>query len=790
MDQNEFSKATLQQAAEGISIDYKRVLYRAWQYWYLVILSLVVAVSIAFVKNRYATRIYPITASVIVKEAEDISGSELLYNNPLVNFHRNYLNETYIIKSYPLIQRVIQDLNFDVALYREGNILTTEVYEELPFKVIPLREGMNRSISFMLTIKSEQQYEVWVTDKKQVFNFNDTVDFVGFKGIVTIKDADMIRAAVQSVLILKYTPSVQAAARYVNGLNASWAEEGAGVIDLSITGSNVKKELDFMNSLIYVYQNVDLENKNEGASRTVNFISDQLKIISDSLLRVEGNLEQFKSMNTGTDITGEALRLYQKVEGFEVEKMQLIIRRNYFSYIMDYIQKSENLDQIILPTSMGVSDPILNSLLGKMMDIQLELKLSSRPENPLVNESRKRIGELKKDVLESVRSLQSSDNIKLDFIDKQIKSVESQLGYLPTTQRTLISIQRNYSLLENLYIFLLQKRSEAAITQAANTSDIIVVNPPRVGGAISPKTTSNYAISVFAGIALPFLIFVLIEFLDTRVQSKEDVERITTIPFIGGVGHKKAEANLAVFNQPKSIISESFRALRSNLNFFVGKTEKTVILITSSISGEGKTFTSLNLAAVYSLSGKRTLIVGADMRKPKLYADFNLENDIGLSNYLSGLSDFKSICKKTEYENLDLISGGTVPPNPSELLLSERMHDFMKEARQYYECIIIDTPPMAIVTDSFILAPYADHTLFVVRQDYTPKNLLRTVEDYYSAGKLKNISIVLNDIYRSGPGYGFGYGYAYGYGYGYNYGSGYSYGRKRNSSLGYYEEDI
>jgi capsular exopolysaccharide synthesis family protein len=335
---------------------------------------------------------------------------------------------------------------------------------------------------------------------------------------------------------------------------------------------------------------------------------------------------------------------------------------------------------------------------------------------------------------------------------------------------------------------MLQRRSEAAITQASNTSDIVVLNPPRVGGAISPKVNSNYIIGFFAGVLLPFMAFVLLEFLDTRVQSKEDVERITSIPFIGGVGHKSATENLAVFSRPKSAIAESFRALRSNLNYFIGRNEKAVILVTSSISGEGKTFTSLNLASVYALSGKRTLIVGADMRKPKLFADFDLKNEAGLSNYLAGLADFNSICQRTTYENLDLISGGPVPPNPSELLLSDRMREFIDDARKVYDIVIIDTPPMAIVTDAFVLTPYADHSLFLVRQNYTPKNLMKTVEDYYSTGKLKNISIVLNDISRSGPGYGFGYGYGYAYGYGYSYEYGYLYGRKKNGA-GYYEEE-
>jgi capsular exopolysaccharide synthesis family protein len=268
---------------------------------------------------------------------------------------------------------------------------------------------------------------------------------------------------------------------------------------------------------------------------------------------------------------------------------------------------------------------------------------------------------------------------------------------------------------------------------------------------------------------------------DNRVQSKEDIEKMTSIPFIGGVGHKKADSNLAVFNEPKSALAESFRALRSNLNYFISHKDKGIFLITSSVSGEGKTFTSINLASVLSMSGRKTLIVGADMRKPKIFTDFNLSNDVGLSTYLSGLSEIDQVVQKTAFDNLEFISGGPVPPNPSELLLSSRMDEFVSAIRTRYDFVIIDTPPMAVVTDAFVMAPHADHILFLVRQNYTPKELLKTTEDYYAAGKLKNISIVLNDIYRSGPGYGYGYSYGYG-GYGYYYG-----GDRNKNGFGYYE---
>src|SRR5690606_33327510 len=313
-------------------------------------------------------------------------------------------------------------------------------------------------------------------------------------------------------------------------------------------------------------------------------------------------------------------------------------------------------------------------------------------------------------------------------------------------ERQFVSIKRRYSLLENIYVFLMQKKAEADISKASTTSDIIVVNPPmRAGGAITPKVSQDYAIAAFVGNVLPLLIFALQEVLYTKVQSRDDIEKITNIPFLGGIGHKKDPGNLVVQNQPKSAVAESFRSMRSNLNYFTGSRDKVVFVITSSVSGEGKSFTTINLGTVLAFSGKRTLILGADMRKPKIFGDFKLHNSTGLSTYLAGMTQsFDDVVQATGIENLDLVSGGPVPPNPSELLLASRMDNFIQEALARYDYVLIDTPPLAIVTDAFVLSKYADQIVFVVRQNFTPKEMLRSVGDYYSSGRLKNVSIVLN----------------------------------------------
>jgi uncharacterized protein involved in exopolysaccharide biosynthesis len=468
-------------------------------------LSLIMALVGAFLVNRYSTKIYPVTASLIVKEADDISGAELLYNNPLLNFQRNYLNEIYILKSYPLVQRVIEDLKFDVTFYREGNILTTETYEYVPIDIIPIRDSIDGPINFDFELINEDQFKVKTSteadsDRWKVFTFGDTIRFAGFAGVFRLTDTKNLNRIRNSILIFSYTPAEEVAKRYIQALDAEWAEEGAGVINLSINGSNPEKASDFMTRLIIQYQDNDLKIKNEAATRTVEFISEQLEGISDSLRLVERELERFKDKNVVTDLKGEALRLYEKIEEFEGQKAQLNISKSYYNYLIDYIERNQDLHQIILPSSVGITDPILSSLVAKMNELQLDIKLLGKRENPLVAEGIRRINEMKKDIIESVRNQLSTDRIKLDFINKQVSEIEKQLGYLPLAERTLVAIQRNYALQENLYIFLLQKRSEAAISKASNASDIIVVNPPRFAGPISPKVNRNYFIGGLLGL--------------------------------------------------------------------------------------------------------------------------------------------------------------------------------------------------------------------------------------------------------------------------------------------------
>ena len=709
--------------------------------------------------------------SLIIKEGQETGGSaEILYNNPLVNPYRNFFNELYILKSYPLIEDVVEELNFMVGFYKEGNIKTSQVYK--PFNLVfDIHNKVDQEIydkQFVFSIISNSKFNLEFGDKSFQGNFNDTLLFQGVKFSV-LKDAEEhLEELYDEKFIVRITDPKIITSSYVARLRAEWAEVGASVINLDINGKIPQKEIDFMNTLAAKYTNRDLQQKLTAAAQSLTFIDMQLKDISDSLENYENRMESFKAQNTG-DLGAEAERLLEKAQSLEATKTELTIRKNYFDYLENYIQEDQTLDMVILPSSVGISDPVLSTLVSNMIQLQLEAKTIIHTENPLSQNLLNRLNDTKRNIAQSISTLKSTDNIRMDEIDRQIDAIERQLRFLPRAERQLITIKRNFSLNENLFIFLMQKRAEAGITKASTTSDIRVVNPAMLaGGPVSPNERRNYLIAVLLGLGIPIGIFVVQEQLNNRIRSKEEINSLTDIPVIGGVGHKSIDTNLVVKERAKSSVSESFRSLRSNLNYFTSNKGRKVFLITSSISGEGKSFTTINLATVFAISGMKTLIIGADLRKPKIYNDFNLSNDFGLTNYLTGSMTYKEIIQPTFIENLDLISAGPIPPNPSELLMRDDMDQLIRLALEEYNYIILDTPPIALVTDAFVISKLVDHTIYVARQNYTPQEGIKMVNELHKQKKIENISILLNDIKGIMQGYnGYGYGYGYGYGNGY-----------------------
>ncbi len=782
----------------GIDLNFKRVLARAIRYWYIILLSVVAASVVAYLVNRYSTRIYPIRASIIILENAENAGSKFLYKNELINPTRNFSNELFIMKSYPLLQNVIEELNFDVSYFKEGSIKTTEYYElDFPIKFKILQGShMPYGRSINLTIQSTDTYklELLFNDPKSSIKkfdnlkFGDTVRINGYSILLSVNNKEKLRNLVNTTLLVRFNDPFSLARSYSTRLSAAYVQAGASVVNLEVKGSVPQKEIVFLNKFIEKYQEYDVEKKNKVATMAIRFLDQQLAVMGDSLNLLEDKIENFKNRNIITAMDAETSRLYLKLQELEEQKFQFRLKENYYKYVVTLLT-NQQYEGIFTPTSVGINDQIISELITKL--IETKAKISSyqgvprREENPLYKEQLIIIEQVKADILKTIDNTRKTETINIKFIEDQIKIVYEQLSKLPSSEREFADIKRSYGLRENLYLFLLQKRTEAGLSKASTTSDIVVVNHPLAGGPVSPKEDQNYMIMLAIGLILPLGGFVVAELLNDRVQSKEDIEKNTQVPVIGGIGHNPGDNNLIVYSKPRSSMAESFRALRSNLNYFTGNRNNLLFMVTSSIPGEGKTFTTLNLACVLAMAGKKTVIVGADLRRPKLFDDLALSNDVGLSQYLSGMAELNAVIQQTKIDNLFLIAGGPMPPNPSELLLRPSMDKLITDLRSTFDFIIVDTPPLSYVADAFMLSRYADHTIYVVRQDYTPRAAVQALDEHYSSGKLANISILFNDLRKSGMGYGYGAGYGYGYGYGYNYGYG---NKRRSNNHGYYSD--
>ncbi|MCF6297592.1 MAG: polysaccharide biosynthesis tyrosine autokinase [Flavobacteriaceae bacterium] len=720
--------------------------------------------------------------SIIIKESEENTQSaELLYTNSLINPYRNFYNEIYLLKSIPLIQEVVEDLGFSTSVYKEGNVLTLEKYNRLPYTLnwVSSPKDITNTISFRIEVETDTTFFISSKNNAQprIRGFlGDTLTISGSSFYFTKKFS--VDVVPEEEFILRLENSLITAQRYIKELNVNWAQEGSSVIDLSLYGIIPNKNIDFLSQMVKVYTENDLARKVETSERTIEFIELQMKEISDSLKFVELQLEAFKDKNVITDLGAEAQRLFLKVENLEEKKGQLKVEESYLQYLNDYIENDKNFDKVILPSTLGISDPILSALITRMVDAQLSLNASiPQNENPVFLRGQNAILEIRSSIKESVKSKKATIKISNNQIDEDIKNIELQLRKLPKAERQLVSIERQYKFSENLYNFLSQKRTEASISKASAVSDIQVINPAlKTSSFIYPNKQFNYILAIVFGIIIPFVLYVSLEYFNNKIQSKEDIEHLTNIPFSGSIGHSNHSSNFVVNENPKSAMAESFRALRANLNFFNKETKHGIgntFLITSSVSGEGKTFTTINLGAIFALSGKKTLLIGADLRKPRLHKEFNIENNTGLSNYLIGNMQVSDIIKETQFDQLFVMCSGPIPPNPAELLLKKNMAELLEKVKKIFDVVIIDTSPLGLVTDALTLSGLVDHSIYIIRQGHTPARTIGVLDELLEQQKIEELSIVLNDVVTTASGYGYSYGYGYGNG--------------KKSGNGYYE---
>ena len=758
--------------------DLGKVIFKIFPKWPFIGITVLIMVLGAFLKNRYTVPVYAIDASVLVKDTKDPTdaASEFLYGDEYFGVSTSIVNESILIKSFSQLKEALQDLNAEVSYFREGNVLTSELYGNSPIKVDidTTSSHIPFDVFFRCKLHGDEGFELSVRDNDELtkkfedrtFQFGELIKVSGFKFVITKNVANGF-----SDVLFKCNDLTKLASNYRNRIVIAPFEKESSILKISIQGTNPDKEIDFLNTVVTNYISRGLDEKNLNATKTIEFIDVQLAKITDSLGLIENQLEVFKKSNSGIDLTGERQVLLERILELDQEKARLDIKDKYLDYLAEYLTNSETSEGLVVPSSLGIVDPTLSQLIDQLIQNQIELQLIENEintENPVIQAKQDRITQVRKNILENLNNLKKANKISTGEIENRLSDLNQKLQSLPGVERQFVDIQRTYNLSETLYLFLMEKKAEAAIARSSNTPDLKLVDASMVvGSPIKPKPMRNYMVAVILGFLIPVIVILLLDFFDHKVRGREDILKYSgEIPFLGVVGHSSKNLDLVVEKQSKSAVAESFRSIRSNLKYMVSENGKSnTFLITSSISGEGKTFCALNIAYIFAISGKKTLLMGADMRRPNMYKKIGIDGEIGLSNYLADIVDIDKIIQTSSFQDLHVISAGNIPPNPAELLIGTRMKDLMKYAKENYRYIILDTPPVGLVSDALELTKYSDANVFVVRQNYSLKPSLINISDMYRNKKIEDLAILFNDVDLRKRNYGYGYGYNYGYGY-------------------------
>ena len=788
--------------------------------WIWVAVALFLALSIAYIFNRYSQRTYSVKSTLLIKEQQKSGGvanMEQIFAGNIYNPYPNLDDEMAILESYTLNYRVIEEmpeLHIAYVPVSRNGIQGQRTYKTSPFVVKKLSDDQPAGKPMTIRLTGPDSYTVEVGEnksgdasaerrteskkatknEKHTLKLGEVFNYYGFNFVLEQRDSTRSINSGNSRWLVWFESPADLANSYRSNLKVEPVKEYASVCTLSMNAYSPQQGADYLNKLMELYIGQGLELKSRAADNTISFIEVQLGLISDSLKLAENSMENFRLNNRFVDLTLEGTLVLQRLEKFEGEKNMLGLQMQYYEYLLDYLNSRDATESIISPSVMGVTDPVLVGLVNEFAKLQQQRRQmvfvvkDNQAQVALMDQN---IEDARAALHENVSSAISQLRLSMNNVDSRIAKVEQELGRLPGTERRLIGIQRKFDLNNSVYTYLLERRAEAGIAKASQITDNRIIDKAIVQNSalIKPKSMKNYLVALLLGLLVPMALIVIFDILNNKIIGRHDIERLTKAPIIGFISHSEYHVEDPVAQKPGSTLAESFRAVRTSLAFYTGQTKCPVILISSPVSGEGKTFVSVNLATIISMMNKKVLIIGLDLRKPRVHAILKAGNGHGMSQYLSSSATFEEVITPTEIVNLWFAPSGPVPPNPAELIGSPKMGEFIARARNEFDMIIIDTPPVGIVTDALLLSHLANVTLFVVRQRYTTRGSVSLLDEIYRKGEMSNIALVVNDISASGYyGYGLRYGYTLGYGHRY-YDPGNYYMKGSSKGAGYYTND-
>lgn len=693
--------------SQRVGFDFKGFLFKALNLWKLVLLCIGVALVIAYFINVRKQNIYRLDSLITINNDQNpffTANTSISFNWGGVSGKVGSIITEIKTRSHNEI--VIDSLEYYKQYLKEGKYHLEDIYKAAPFEVItdkarPQMLGKPIEIKIIDDTVFEIRYEfetervlcqIYDTKEKlnvavepgvysKRFNFGETVNLPFFNGIVNLKQNTVISD--EDTFFVKYLNFDSVVNNYKNSINIEpTSRDASSVLKLSLVGKNKSKIVDFLNATSAILSKTELQRKNLYATNTIKFIDSSLGAVNTDLKAITEEMNEFRRSNKVFDVAEEIVQKSDLLKEFDKEKIEEQSKLNYLNSLENYLKTQNDYTKISAPSSVGIDEQNILSGVSNIIGLSVErrnLEYSTKEGSILFDELDRRIETEKSVLLEAIEVTKQTIGVQLNAINRKIANIESELLDLPADQQEYLKIQRKLDLSSEAYNIYQAKRGEAAIVKAANVSDITVIDEAKdIGNApIGPKKSLNYMMALMIGFFTPMFLIFVIYLLDSTVHGSDEIVKMSKIPILGLIGKYRYKNNLVAYEKPKSAVAESFRAIRSSLQFIFknnpSNNRANTLMVTSSVSGEGKTFTSINIATVYAISGKRTILLGLDLRKPKIFDDFDITNEKGIVNYLIGDSLLEEIITNTHIENLDIIPSGPIPPNPSELLMGDKL---------------------------------------------------------------------------------------------------------------------
>ena len=762
---------------EHWSLSLLDLFYKYVRFLPVFLLSVAFFLFAAYAYLRYATRIYSAGGTLLIKNEGQQGRSDKFEDIFVNNKALNIASEIEILKSRPLMKRVVEKAGLQVSYTAKGKFVTNNIYKQGPF-LLEILKLTDSSSAFSITVKFINQDEFKIDNSATNFRFGNQFrnQYGEFRFIRNPK------GPIGKDYVVTWQPAASVAAGFAGRVLVTPKTLGTGILNIGIQGTNPQQCADIVNQLMKEYIDYSKELKNNSSNQILTFINEQLKKYEDQLDELQKDLVEYRKKNNIVNIETQSGSYFEKMTRTDQAVNEQRLKINVVELIEDYLRDKKNeFSRVVVPSSLGLEDATLNEMVGTYNTAQLQRKAlidaNIPAENPSVKVVEGQIEKSRESIQENLINIKSSMNDAIRNLLQNSNTAQSQIKEVPAISKELYEKERKVQTVLNLYTYLREKREETEISKASTIPSAQVIDEAGVSQTpIKPNKKAIRIMAILLGLALPAMFIFISEVLNDKITTRFDIEKITPAPILGEVGHSYATNTLIVNKTTRSMVAEQFRIIRSNLQYIVTKLEKTVIMVTSSFSGEGKSFVTTNLGAVLALAGKKTIILEFDIRKPKILSGLNMTKKPGITNYMVGKADLEElILPVAEQENLFVLPCGPVPPNPSELLLDDKIGEMFTWLKERFDVVIIDTAPVGMVSDAQTLGKQADCTLYLVRQGHTFKKQVALIDEFYQDNKLPKVSIVINDV-KIKPGYGY-YGYGrYGYGYGYGYG-------------GYYEEE-